>query len=144
MLSKSYSHNGVPKSNKADLYTSQKINDKCSQTEFTPFLEQELVLGQYLEHKLGSDLSEIKVNRPQLSKSELDLNNIENDLYTAGILNSKNLVSSDRNLNISKWDGEIHHCQSINESSVPFLTELKVARQNPGTFMVNNDQEEII
>jgi len=144
MLSKSYSHNGFPKSIKVDSYTSQKIDDKCSQTDFTPFLEQELVLGQYLEHKLGSDLGEIKVNRPQLSKSELDLNNIGNSFITAGVLNSKNLVSSDRNLNISKWEGEIHHCQSKNESSVPFMTELKVARQNPGIFMVNNDQEEII
>jgi len=144
MLSKSYSSNGFPKSNKADSYTSQNIDDKCSQTEFTPFLEQELVLGQYLEHKLGSDLSEIKVNRPQLSKSELDLNNIGNDVNTAGVFYSKNLVSSDKNLNISKWEGEIHHCQSNNESSVPFTTELKVARQNPGIIMVNNDQEEII
>lgn len=32
-----------------------------SQTEFSGDLEQEIVLGQYLEHKLGPDLKELKV-----------------------------------------------------------------------------------
>lgn len=32
-----------------------------SQTEFSGDLEQELVLGQYLENKLGPDLKELKV-----------------------------------------------------------------------------------
>lgn len=32
-----------------------------SQTEFSDDMEQEIVLGQYLEHKLGPDLKELKV-----------------------------------------------------------------------------------
>ena len=32
-----------------------------SQTEFSDDMEQEIVLGQYLEHKLGPDLKEFKV-----------------------------------------------------------------------------------
>jgi len=138
-LQKSYSYqNGYYyQSYLENKLKSQNIEEKCSQTDFTPRLEHELVLGQYLEAKLGSDLTELKVRRPKLSKSEQNLSQLEN----SGSLNHqeldkiKNLVSSEENIRFSKWESEICYVQPL---------KLQVPSQNPEIVMVEYGQEEII
>lgn len=121
---------------------SQNIEEKYSQTDFTPRLEQELVLGQYLEAKLGSDLSELKVRRPKLSKSEQNLSKVENSCSYASLKKTQNTVSSEENLRFSRWESEVCYVRpNLRASS---STELKISSQNPEIVMVDYGQEEII
>ena len=52
----SYLESKVAKSNE-----NKATKEGFSQTEFSDDMKQEIVLGQYLEHKLGPDLQELKV-----------------------------------------------------------------------------------
>jgi len=143
-LQKSHSHqNGhYYQSYLENKLKSQNIEEKYSQTDFTPRLEQELVLGQYLEAKLGSDLSELKVRRPKLSKSEQNLSKVENSCSYASLKKPKNTVSSEENLRFSKWESEVCYVRpNLRASS---STELKISSQNPEIVMVDYGQEEII
>ena len=115
---------------------------KYSQTDFTPRQEQELVLGQYLEAKLGSDFTELKVRRPKLSKSEQNLSKVENPCSYSSLKKTKNSVSSEENLRFSKWESEVCYVRpNLRASS---SSELKISSQNPEIVMVDYGQEEII
>lgn len=143
-LQKSYSHqNGhYYQSYLENKLKSQNIEEKYSQTDFTPRLEQELVLGQYLEAKLGSDFTELKVRRPKLSKSEQNLSKVENPCSYSSLKKPKNSVSSEENLRFSKWESEVCYVRpNLRASS---SSELKISSQNPEIVMVDYGQEEII
>lgn len=143
-LQKSYSYqNGhFYQSYLENKLKSQSNEEKCSQTDFTPRLEQELVLGQYLEAKMGSDLSELKVRRQKLSKSEQNLSRIKNSGSFCNLNNNKNLVSSEENLSLSKWESEVCYVRPNLRTSNS--TELKISSQNPEIVIVDYGQEEII
>jgi len=135
-LQKSYSYqNGhFYQSYLENKLKSQNIEEKYSQTDFTPRLEQELVLGEYLEAKLGTDLKQLKVRRSKLSKSEQNLTQLEVECSVAPREKSKNLVSSEENIRFSKWESEVCF----------FQPKLQVPSQNPEIVMVDYGQEEII
>lgn len=143
-LQKSYSYqNGhYYQSYLENKLKSQNIEEKCSQTDFTPRLEQELVLGRYLEAKLGTDLSELKVRRPKLSKSEQNLSQIEHSCSFVNVSKTKNVVSSEENLRFSKWESEVCYVRPNLRTSNS--TELKISSQNPEIVIVDYGQEEII
>jgi len=145
-LQKSYSYqNGhYYQSYLENKLKSQNIEDKYSQTDFTPRLEQELVLGQYLEAKLGTDLSELKLRRPTLSKSEQNLSKVKNSCSYASLKKQKDTItSSEENLRFSKWESEVCYVRPNLKSSSS--TELQISsQQNPEIVMVDYGQEEII
>ena len=55
------SYHSYLESKVANKNVNKATKEGFSQTEFSGDLEQEIVLGQYLEHKLGPDLQELKV-----------------------------------------------------------------------------------
>ena len=55
------SYHSYLESKVANKNVNKATKEGFSQTEFSGDLEQEIVLGQYLEHKLGPDLKELKV-----------------------------------------------------------------------------------
>jgi len=122
---------------------SQILENKYSQTDFTPRLEQELVLGEYLETRLGTDLSELKVTKSELSKSEQNLSKAAKHACSYfSLKKQRDQRNSEENLRSSRWEGEVCYVRPNLKPSTS--TELKVASQNPEIVMVDYGQEEII
>lgn len=122
---------------------SQILENKYSQTDFTPRLEQELVLGEYLETRLGTDLSELKVTKSELSRSEQNLSKAAKHACSYfSLKKQRGQRNSEENLRSSRWEGEVCYVRPNLKPSTS--TELKVASQNPEIVMVDYGQEEII
>ena len=122
---------------------SQILENKYSQTDFTPRLEQELVLGEYLETRLGTDLSELKVTKSELSRSEQNLSKAAKHACSYfSLKKQRGLRNSEENLRSSRWEGEVCYVRPNLKPSTS--TELKVTSQNPEIVMVDYGQEEII
>jgi len=118
---------------------SQILENKYSQTDFTPRLEHELVLGEYLETRLGTDLSVLKVTKSELSRSEQNLSKVGKQIYSYSSLKKQRETSGDR---YSKWESEVCYVRPNMKPSKSM--ELKAASQNPEIVMVDYGQEEII
>jgi len=122
---------------------SQINENKYSQTDFTPRLEQELVLGEYLETRLGTDLSELKVTKSELSRSEQNLSKAAKQTCSYfSLKKQRGPRYSEESLRCPRWESEVCYVRPNLKPSNS--TELKVASQNPEIVMVDYGQEEII
>ena len=65
-------HNSDPMNNNKVIYNTK---EGFSQTDFPEEVEQEVVLGQYLESKLGQDLDTIKVKMTKQKNSDSQARN---------------------------------------------------------------------
>lgn len=142
-LQKSFSDQ-IYKSYLENKLESQILENKYSQTDFTPRLEQELVLGQYLETRLGTDLGELKVSRSDLSKSEQNLSQVakQKPCSYSSLKKQKSSKNSDENIRLSKWESEVCFVRPNLKPSNSI--DLEVSSRNPEIVMVDYGQEEII